>query len=51
MKQFAVTLIYIVDAIEKESQAYAKMKKLAKERLQKIKAWESQLKEEKIINT
>ena len=51
MKQSAVTLIYIVDAIKKESQAYAETKKLAEERLEKVKSLESQLKEEKIIST
>ena len=50
MKQSVVTLIYIVNAIEKESQEHAEMKKLAEERLEKIKSLEYQLKEEKIIS-
>ena len=51
MKQFAVTLVYVTDAIENESQEHAEMKKLAKNRLEKIKSLESQLNEEKIIST
>ena len=51
MKQAGVTLIYVANAIEKESEAHEEMKKLAEERLGKIKSLESQLKEEKMINT
>ena len=51
MKQSAVTLIYVADAIWKESQAHVEMKKLAKDRFEKIKSLESQLTEEKIIST
>ena len=39
MKQFAVTLIYVVDAIEKESQAHVETKKLAEKRLKKNKSF------------
>ena len=51
MKQAGVTLIYVANAIEKEAEAHEKTKKLAKERLGKIKSLESQLKEETMINT
>ena len=51
MKQAAVTLIYVANAIEKESEAHTETKKLAEERLEKIKYLESQLKEEKMIST
>ena len=51
MKQAGVTLIYVAISIEKESDAYEEMKKLAEEKVGKIKSLESQLKEETMINT
>ena len=49
MKQAGMTLIYVANALEKESESQEKMKKLAEERLGKIQSLESQLKEEKTI--
>ena len=51
MKQSTVTLIYVANVVENESQAHVEMIKLAEDRLEKIKSLESQLNEEKIISS
>ena len=51
LKQSTVTTIYVVEAIEKEFQENAGLKKLAESMLEKIKSLESQLNEEKVTRT
>ena len=51
MKQSAVTLIYVTEAIEKEFQEHAELKKLVNNKLEKVKSLESQLNKEKVTST
>ena len=50
MKQAGITLIYVVDALEKEAKAHEKVKKLVEERLGKMQSLESKLEKEKAIS-